>query len=110
MYKLAMQIGEKIWNCIVVNDYFSRQTLGLQVVRSADSIAANISEGEGVYYFKAKRKFLYYARGSVYETITWLNKMKERKLIKEAAFMDIDEQLEELRRLINGNIKKIPIS
>ena len=51
-------------------------TIGKQLVRSADSIAANISEGFGRYHFKDSKRFYYISRGSLFETKTWLEKSK----------------------------------
>ncbi len=66
MYNYAMNIGEQIWKKVICLDVFSKETIGNQIVKSSDSIAANISEGEGVYYFGNKKRFLYYSRGSCY--------------------------------------------
>ena len=50
VYQLAMDIGEKTW--AVINNWgqFSKNTIGYQLVRSADSIAANLSEGYGRFH------------------------------------------------------------
>ena len=50
MYQMSMEIGEIIWESVDRFSYFAKDTLGKQVVRSADSIAANIAEGEGAFY------------------------------------------------------------
>ena len=55
-------------------------------MEAADSIAANISEGHGRYFFKENRNFCYYARGSLVETKTWLFKARTRNLIPEDEF------------------------
>ena len=108
MYKVSMDIGEQIWNCVSSLDSFSKGTIGNQIVRSSDSIAANISEGEGIFYFGDKRRYLYYARGSLFETKTWLLKMKNRSLINEKLSSELFDKLELVRKLINGSISKIP--
>ena len=70
VYQNAMQIGEECWDLAEKWGSFARQTLGNQLVRAADSIAANIAEGYGRYSFKENKLFCYYARGSLYETRT----------------------------------------
>jgi four helix bundle protein len=47
LYQLSMDLGEQIW--IVVNkwNYFEKDTIGKQLVRSANSVPANLSEGFG---------------------------------------------------------------
>jgi four helix bundle protein len=64
VYQLSMEIGEKIWS------YFEKDTIGKQLVRAADSVAANLSEGFGRFHFKEAKNFSYYSRGSLYETKT----------------------------------------
>lgn len=52
IYQLSMEIGEKVWEIVNAWDYFAKDTIGKQLIRSTDSIAANISEGFGRYHYK----------------------------------------------------------
>lgn len=52
VHKLAVHIGDKVYDIVDNWDYFNKDTLGKQFVRAADSIALNIAEGYGRYYFK----------------------------------------------------------
>ncbi|MDH3800973.1 MAG: four helix bundle protein, partial [Deltaproteobacteria bacterium] len=52
VYQLAMDIGERVWEIVLEWNYFARDTIGKQLVKAADSVAANISEGWGRYYYK----------------------------------------------------------
>lgn len=81
VYRYAMEVGERVWNLVIQWDYFAKDTLGKQLVKAADSVATNISEGFGRYYFKENKQFCYYARGSLHETRTWLTKAQNRSLI-----------------------------
>jgi four helix bundle protein len=81
VYTLSMEMAEEIWTIVRGWDNFARDTMGKQLTRSADSIAANLSEGYGRYHFKEKIHFSYYSRGSLYETKTWLTKAYNRKLL-----------------------------
>ena len=47
VYMLSMAIAEKIWTIVIEWDYFTKDTIGKQLVRAVDSIAANLSEGFG---------------------------------------------------------------
>ena len=107
IYNQSIEIGEKIWNIVITWNFFSKDTVGKQFVRSTDSIAANISEGFGRYHFKDSRNFLFYARGSLYETTTWLNKAYNRKLLKEPEYNDLKAQLKDLGIKLNNYIKTI---
>ena len=66
VYQLSMELGEKIWKIVSEWNYFSKDTIGKQLIRNSDSVAANIAEGFGRYHFKKTKNFSYYARGSLY--------------------------------------------
>jgi four helix bundle protein len=61
VYNLSMEMAEKIWLIVVEWDYFAKDTIGKQLVRAADSIAANLSEGFSRYHFKENINFSYYS-------------------------------------------------
>jgi four helix bundle protein len=81
VYSLSMEMAEQIWTIVKEWNYFARDTIGKQLIRAVDSIAANLSEGYGRYHFRGKINFSYYSRGSLFETRTWLTKAHNRKLI-----------------------------
>lgn len=81
VYKLSMDLSDKIWDLVIKWEYFPKDTIGKQWVRASDSISANISEGFGRNNFKDQRSFYYYSRGSLCESKTWLEKAKRRNLI-----------------------------
>lgn len=68
---------------------------------------ANISEGFGRYHYKENKLFCYYARGSLYETITWLTKAINRKLIGNNKSKEIEEDLYKLTKKLNPYINSI---
>jgi len=47
VYNLAMEMGERVWVLVSEWDYFAKDTIGKQLVRAADSVAANLSEAKG---------------------------------------------------------------
>jgi len=107
IYREAMRLGELAWDCVVKWDYLGKDTVGKQFIRSADSIAANISEGHGRFHFKENQKFCYYSRGSLTETQTWLEKAARRKLIEEDQAREIYSDLETLKKRLNAYTKSI---
>lgn len=102
-----MTLGEGVWQSVSQWDYFAKDTVGKQVVRSADSVAANISEGFGRYHFKENIHFCYIARGSLLETRTWLDKAKRRSLIGEDSYQTFDRDINILGRKLNAYLKSL---
>lgn len=63
VYNRAMELGEKVWNVVMAWGYFEKDTIGKQLVKAVDSIAANLSEGLGRYHYRETKNFGYYSRG-----------------------------------------------
>ncbi len=94
VYQLAMDVGEKVWAIVSKWNYFAKDTVGKQLVKSVDSIATNISEGYGRFHYKENKQFCYYSRGSLYEIKTWLKKAHDRGLIVDDDFQSLQNDLE----------------
>ena len=107
VYQLSMELAEKIWTVIDSWNYFARSTLGKQLIRAADSIAANLSEGFGRYYYKENKQFCFYSRGSLFEVKTWLSKAHNRNLISDEEFSNFEDDLTKLGIKLNNYIKSI---
>jgi four helix bundle protein len=107
VYQLAMETGETVYEIVLKWDIFNKKNLGDQLIRSADSIALNISEGYGRFHYKENKNFCWYARGSLYETKTAVQKAYNRKLISEAAYTFLMEKLKTCHLLLNSYIKSI---
>lgn len=107
VYQIAMNVGERIWRIVSEWDYFSKDTVGKQLVRAADSMAADLSEGYGRFFYKENRQFCYYSRGSLHETKTWLRKAYNRSLIVEEVFQSISKDTDTLSVKLNNYIKTI---
>jgi four helix bundle protein len=107
IYNISMEIGDEIWFSVVDWENLAKYSVGQQIVRSADSIAANIAEGYGRYHFKDRKNFMFYARGSHYETITWLTKAKNRKIISNEFFEGIIGKMEKLGLKMNNYINTL---
>ncbi len=107
IYQQSMILAENIWQLVVKWDYFAKDTIGKQLIRSIDSVAANISEGFGRYFYKEERQFCYYSRGSLSETKTWLTKAFSRELISENEFKLFENEIEDLGIKLNNYINSI---
>lgn len=78
-----------------------------QTRRSSVSISANIVEGNGRFYFKESLRFLYIARGSLYETEGHLILAKDIRYITEEEYQRIQDQIELVAKLTNGLIRSV---
>jgi four helix bundle protein len=107
IYKLAMEIGDNVWDIVMRWSYFPKKTLGSQYTEAADSIAANIAEGYGRYFYKDRKQFCYYSRGSIMETKTWTNKAFKRELITLIELESLIEKLKVLHHKLNSYIKTL---
>ncbi len=107
IFQLSMKVGEKIWSIVDKWKFFEKDTIGKQLVKAADSIAANISEGFGRFHFKESKQFNYYARGSLFETKTWLTKAHRRNLMSENTFKQLIKDVDIIGVKLNNYIKSI---
>lgn len=104
IYNLSMDLSDEVWEIVMKWDYFPKDTIGKQWTRAIDSVSANISEGIGRNSFKDSRTFYYYSRGSLYESKTWFEKAKRRKLVSEEVSVLMLEKLNKLGIKMNNFI------
>jgi len=74
----------------------------MQLLRAADSIGANIAESAGRWHTPDRRRLLFVARGSLYETEHWILRAEKRGLLADG----YAERLDELARALNGLIRR----
>ena len=98
----AERLADEVWGYVMQWPNFARDTVGKQLTRAIDSIGANIAEAFGRYHYGEKQQFLYYARGSLYESKYWLNRAEQRALISSEILTNLLNQLTLLLRQLNG--------
>lgn len=64
VYRLAEELSDLIWFAFDKWSPKVQRSIGYQILRSVDSIAANLAEGYGRYTPADRRLFYRYARGS----------------------------------------------
>ena len=107
VYKIAMEIGDNIWEIVDKWDFFNKDTLGKQLVKASDSIALNIAEGYGRFFYKENKNFNYYSRGLAFECTNCIRKAMKRNLITEQENIKLRFLFEKYFKLINAYIKSI---
>jgi four helix bundle protein len=107
VYQLAEEIADLIWEISARWDWFTRSTIGKQLVEAADSVGANIAEGVGRYGTQDNKRFAYFARGSLNETKHWLRRAFKRKLLSEPEISRLRLLLDELAPKLNAYINSL---
>jgi four helix bundle protein len=102
VYRRAAALADELYELTVRWDKFERWSIGIQLMKAADSIGANIAEATGRWTTPARRRFLYIARGSLAETEHWLLRAEQRGLLP----IGWSERLSAIRRPLNGLIKR----
>jgi four helix bundle protein len=107
VYQLSEELADQIWELATKWENFARDTVGKQIVRAADSIGANISEGAGRGSYQDNRRFVKIARGSLNETRHWLRRAYRRRLLTEEQVNRLRPLLDELSPKLNAYLKSI---
>ncbi|PIG94066.1 four helix bundle protein [Gloeocapsopsis sp. IPPAS B-1203] len=107
VYRLAEGLANQVWQVVKHWDTFAKDTVGKQIVRAADSICANIAEGRGRYNFKDNQRFVKIARGSLYETISWLRLAYTRQLINGEQSVKLKQIIDELSPKLNAYLRSL---
>ena len=107
IYQLSENLADQIWNAVARWDDFAKDTVGKQLVRAADSIGANISEGSGRGSNQDYRRFLRISRGSLYETLHWLRRAYLRKLLTAKETRDLRSVIAELSPTLNAYLRSV---
>ena len=107
IYQLAEKLADEIWEIVLDWNNLAQDTVGKQIIRSADSIGANIAEGSGRGTPQDNRRFLRMARGSLYETRHWLRRAHKRKLLSEKITEKLLPLINELIPKLNAYLRKV---
>lgn len=107
VYQLSENLSDQVWQIVLKWDHFARTTIGAQLVRSTDSIGANLAEGSGRGSNTDYKRFIRISRGSLYETRHWLRRAYKRDLLTEAQIESLSPLLEELTPSLNAYLRSI---
>lgn len=107
IYQLSEKLADQVWTSVASWDAFAKQTVGMQLVRAADSIGANIAEGSGRGSSTDYRRFLRISRGSLYETLHWLRRAYVRKLLTAKQTSELRSIISELSPGLNAYLRSV---
>jgi len=109
VYKLSEKLSDLIWYAFDKWNKKVQNTIGYQIIKSADSISANIAEGYGRYTPPDRKRFYLYSRGSFEETKSWLRKLIRRKIISKEEAKEYTEIIDILGPKLNAFINSTKV-
>jgi four helix bundle protein len=110
---MAEDIADTAWTHVLGWNWFAKRTVGVQLVKAADSVGANLAEGLGRGSAAENRRFAKIARGSLFEVKHWCRRAIKRNLLAEEDarlfLRHIDDLLPRISAYINaiGRPRKI---
>ena len=107
VFKVAESLSDRVWDLVNKWPPFAKNSLGSQLVRSMDSVGANIAEGMGRGTKKDHRRFIRIARGSLNESRYWLKRAYHRKLLTEEEAKELIEEARTLAPRLNAYLNSI---
>ena len=107
VYRLSEDVADLIWTIVKRWEPLARDTVGKQLIRSSDSIGANIAEGHGRGSYQDNRPFIRIARGSFYETRHWLRRAFKRELLTLEQIGQLKPLLDNFGPQLNAYLKSI---
>ncbi|MEQ9300383.1 MAG: four helix bundle protein [Cyclobacteriaceae bacterium] len=81
-----------------------RFSLTQQINRAAISIPSNIAEGSGRFHQNDKIRFMYIARGSLFEMETQLYLALDLGYLSQNTLTNLEEEITSVKKLLNGFI------
>jgi four helix bundle protein len=83
------------------------ETIGNQLLRAAGSVPANVAEGYGRYSQAAYRNHLSIARGSLFETESWVDLLYQAGFVTEAARTTLTDSCHEVGRMLTARMRSL---
>lgn len=100
-HEFMLFIHRDIVPCLPLDEKWG---LADQIRRSSKSIAANIAEGYGRFYYQDNVRFCYNGRGSLLETINHLIAARDLGYISSDLYQQARQRSDAAHRILNGYI------
>jgi four helix bundle protein len=101
-YQRSVQLADEVHRLVALWNSLDQWSVGVQLLRSVDSIGANIAEACGRTHLADRRRFFVIARGSLFETEHWLSRAEARDLVPRS----YSDELANIARPLSGLIKR----
>ncbi|MFB2893251.1 four helix bundle protein [Aerosakkonemataceae cyanobacterium BLCC-F50] len=106
VYQVSEKLANEIWRLVQDWNDFDKDSLGKQIIISADCIGANIAAGT-VQEQQDNQQLVRQARGCLYETIHALRLAWNRKLITQEQASKIKPIIDELSSKLSAYLKSL---
>ena len=106
-WRLGMDLIVEVYQQSLAWPRDERFGLTSQIRRAAISIPSNIAEGKGRASDREFVKFLYYARGSLYEVQTQVKVARHLDYLTESAAQALEKRAAEVGTVLNGLIQAV---
>ncbi|WP_026957090.1 four helix bundle protein [Algoriphagus vanfongensis] len=108
VWQMSIEFANAILDLVEnLNSSFKHYRLVEQIEASSVSISSNIAEGKGRESKKEYIRFLYIARGSLYESISILTLFEKRKWITKEVLERLEKMGIEIVSMLKGLINAI---
>ena len=101
------RLSDEIWRVVRSWPLSERRSIGDQMIRSADSIGANIAEGVGRWNYRDNKRCVRISRGSLFETRHWLRRASRRGLMSQEQIASLSAIMNELIPRLNAYLNSI---
>lgn len=95
VFRLFEEVSDWSWTVVETWTPFAKKVIGEQLVTAADSVNANLVEGDGRYTIADSVRFFVIARASARETRLWIRRAAKRNLVSAE---EADQKIEQLTR------------
>ena len=106
VWQKAVDLVDRIYSLVESFPPREDRILIPQLLRAVNSIPANIAEGSSRKSKKEFVQYLYFAKGSLAEVLTFLEIAKRRSYLKAANFIEIDNACIEIQKMAVALINK----
>jgi four helix bundle protein len=105
-YEQAVGLADDLHRGVLEWGPLDTWSMGIQLIRAADSIGANIAEAYGRHGYADQRRLLYVARGSAYETEHWIDRALTRNLLSAEFQVRVVKLVQTLNGLIRSHHRR----
>ncbi len=102
VWQKARSLVKKVHKLSAGFPKYERFSLTQQINRAAIPIPSNFAEGYGRFHSNNKIRFMYIARGSLFEVETQLYLAFDLDYISQGTLTNLQEEITSVKKLVNG--------